>query len=169
MSNLLIGIAGIVLFVMMALAGANFFGPKVTESTVRAKAVSIMESLASVSNAIAVRNVEKQTVTPAGYDLNDLLPDYLAELPRSAMMTNDPQLLGVDGDLSGAGHYVAVKLTGDDAADLCSAISKVGLGPSIAPSSTAMPNSYTVGCFRATGNISTYVRSGDRVAYAISY
>src|SRR3546814_21011510 len=79
MSNVIIGIIGVILFIGLALAGATYFGPRVTQSTSQAQAGVVMSELVSISNAVKVRDQERQMATTGGFDLDFLAPDYLGD------------------------------------------------------------------------------------------
>lgn len=51
MSNVLIGIIGVILFIGLALAGALFLGPRFQESSNSSKAAAVMQSVAQVAQA----------------------------------------------------------------------------------------------------------------------
>lgn len=51
MSNVLIGIIGVILFIGLALAGALFLGPRFQESRNNSRASAVLQSLQQVSNA----------------------------------------------------------------------------------------------------------------------
>jgi len=52
MSNVLIGIIGVILFIGLALAGALFLGPRFQESTNSSKAAAISAAIAQSANAV---------------------------------------------------------------------------------------------------------------------
>ncbi len=51
MSNVLIGIIGVILFIGLALAGALFLGPRFQQSTANSKAAAIIQSLQQIQSA----------------------------------------------------------------------------------------------------------------------
>jgi len=51
MSNVLIGIIGVILFIGLALAGALFLGPRFQESTNNAKAAAVAQSVSQIAHA----------------------------------------------------------------------------------------------------------------------
>src|SRR3546814_16266800 len=98
MSNVIIGIIGVILFIGLALAGATYFGPRVTQSTSQAQAGVVMSELVSISNAVKVPDQERQMATTGGFDLDFLAPDYLGDVPLHPSDGPAPILLDVNGN-----------------------------------------------------------------------
>jgi len=59
MSNVLIGIIGVILFIGLALAGALFLGPRFQESTQNSKAAAAMQAVSQVSHAANLYEVSE--------------------------------------------------------------------------------------------------------------
>jgi hypothetical protein len=57
MSNVLIGIIGVILFIGLALAGALFLGPRFQEATLNSKASSVMSGVKQVADAVELMKV----------------------------------------------------------------------------------------------------------------
>ena len=89
MSNVLIGIIGVILFIGLALAGALFLGPRFQESTNNSKASAAVQAVAQVANAANMYRVQEGT-TPLTGDL-DLLKTsgYLKSSPSNPAGTAD--------------------------------------------------------------------------------
>lgn len=51
MSNVLIGIIGVILFIGLALAGALFLGPRFQDSTNNSKAAAVVQTMTQLANA----------------------------------------------------------------------------------------------------------------------
>jgi len=80
MSNVLIGIIGVILFIGLALAGALFLGPRFQDATINSRAASEMQHVAQYANAIAMFQLQE------GEKYSDskkarLIPAYLKEEP----------------------------------------------------------------------------------------
>ena len=60
MSNVLIGIIGVILFIGLALAGALFLGPRFQQSTNNSKASASVQAVSQVGNAANMANVQKR-------------------------------------------------------------------------------------------------------------
>ncbi len=58
MSNVLIGIIGVILFIGLALAGALFLGPRFQESAVSSSAASVMQMVSQTAQAASLRQVQ---------------------------------------------------------------------------------------------------------------
>jgi type II secretory pathway pseudopilin PulG len=65
MSNVLIGIIGVILFIGLALAGALFLGPRFQESSNVSKASAIAAQMQQVANAINMYQVDTGTSIPS--------------------------------------------------------------------------------------------------------
>jgi len=80
MSNVLIGIIGVILFIGLALAGALFLGPRFQEATLNSKAAAIAQSNAQIANAAGLYRVQEgmdwASTNPVG-----LAPSYLKSVP----------------------------------------------------------------------------------------
>ena len=59
MSNVLIGIIGVILFIGLALAGALFLGPRFQESRNSSGAAAGMQALSQVANAVELYNLNE--------------------------------------------------------------------------------------------------------------
>jgi len=59
MSNVLIGIIGVILFIGLALAGALFLGPRFQEATITSKTSAVVQALSQVSHAAAMYQVQE--------------------------------------------------------------------------------------------------------------
>jgi type II secretory pathway pseudopilin PulG len=93
MSNVLIGIIGVILFIGLALAGALFLGPRFQQSTANAKAATIVQALQQIQSAENLyRTVEGKTI-PSGSSGEALLAtlrsgSYLKARPVNPFAAN---------------------------------------------------------------------------------
>jgi hypothetical protein len=60
-SNVLIGIIGVILFIGLALAGALFLGPRFQESTNNSKAAAVVQSVSQIAHAANLYEVSEGT------------------------------------------------------------------------------------------------------------
>ncbi len=90
MSNVLIGIIGVILFIGLALAGALFLGPRFQEATLNSKASTTVQAVTQVSRAVDLfRLQEGRTVAEArALGPDGLLPGYLKSMPAPAASSN---------------------------------------------------------------------------------
>jgi hypothetical protein len=81
MSNVLIGIIGVILFIGLALAGALFLGPRFQEATINSKASSAVQAVSQISHAANMYRVNEGADLPVG-GINDLqTKGYLKSIP----------------------------------------------------------------------------------------
>ncbi len=121
MSNVLIGIVGVILFIGLALAGASFFGPITTDSIAQAKAGTITKALSATVTGVALRNRELETVTAAASSADSLVPTYIEDV-QSNIVTGAPILLtsAIGSSSTGIAAYAVTSLGSDEAAaDVC--------------------------------------------------
>src|SRR3546814_10975839 len=88
MSNVLIGIIGVILFIGLALAGALFLGPRFQESTNNSRAsasVQAVSQIASAANMFEVQEGRIAAVIPDAVVDNDDLAErgYLTSVPQN--------------------------------------------------------------------------------------
>jgi len=121
MSNVLIGIVGVILFIGLALAGASFFGPITSDSIAQAKANTVINALGSTASAISIRNRELEMATGASANADFLSPDYIDEAPRNPVSGSSVALTSSSGSTtSGPARYVVTGLGTDrQAVDVC--------------------------------------------------
>jgi hypothetical protein len=167
MSNVIIGIIGVILFIGLALAGASSFGPRVSQSNAQAQAILVLEKLVSVSNAVKVRDSEREMSTRGGFDVGFLVPDYLGEPPLNPTGGPGPMLLDSAGGTTGIAAWSAIKVGGSRASIICNEISRHGGGPGVAQLRMNANPALPVGCFRIDRDISAEIRKDDYIAYAV--
>jgi type II secretory pathway pseudopilin PulG len=148
MSNVLIGIIGVILFIGLALAGALFLGPRFQESTNNSRASAAVQAVAQVSNAANMYKVQEGKdvagtgVAPATQLQSD---SYLKSVPTNPTGEGDTaaqtagtfkvQVAAVPA--AGAIRYVTMKLN-TNATAVCDAINKQSgvTTPTATPSGT---------------------------------
>lgn len=81
MSNVLIGIIGVILFIGLALAGALFLGPRFQESTNNSKAAAQIQAMSQIAQAVNMYRVQEGSTTD---DIGLLVSSrYLKSRPSS--------------------------------------------------------------------------------------
>ena len=108
MSNVLIGIIGVILFIGLALAGALFLGPRFQESTNNSKASAAVQAVSQVANAANMRATQ-EGITFLGSEPIDVAlvnTQYLKSIPSNP--TNAGGQIFVDTDGAGAGPKRAI-------------------------------------------------------------
>ena len=100
MSNVLIGIIGVILFIGLALAGALFLGPRFQESTNTTKAariVSDMQQITAAVNMYRLREGAPLLATDYTTNVAKLMPGYLKTEPLVATSGLHYETVDVDG------------------------------------------------------------------------
>lgn len=163
MSNVLIGIVGVVLFIGLSLAGASFFGPVMTDSMTEARASGVVQIMSTTAKAVSTRNREQETTTPGSADSSSLVPDYLAEIPVNPINGNPVMMVNATGTTAGGmTRLIVTKMTANDAA-MCGYIDRQGGGNGSVQTLASLPTQ-TIGCARAGYTIGPFV-NGDMFAY----
>jgi type II secretory pathway pseudopilin PulG len=120
MSNVLIGIIGVILFIGLALAGALFLGPRFQESTNNSRASAAVQAVSQVANAANMYRVQEgrtdYTLDATAVPATDLVSNnYLKSIPGNPTGGTAPSLATTG--------YVTMTLATNDAA-VCAAINK---------------------------------------------
>ncbi len=87
MSNVLIGIIGVILFIGLALAGALFLGPRFQEATSNSKAAAVSTQLRQIASAINLKELDTGSpmlASNATTNITDMVPGYLKSVPLNA-------------------------------------------------------------------------------------
>lgn len=158
MSNVLIGIIGVILFIGLALAGALFLGPRFQESTNNSKASAVVQVVSQIANAANMYRVQEGTPVFSGGDLNNLvITKYLKSLPSNPLNSTDslyaPMALRAEGQpvSSSAAEYVLIRVP-DSNLSVCEAIAKqIGQDPVLITTAGFIPLRPT-GCFKSNGS-----------------
>ena len=183
MSNVLIGIIGVILFIGLALAGALFLGPRFQQASASSQGAAVMTSLKQVADAGELwKTQEGRSFLPAS-GTGFLVPGYLKSAPgnpspdaasggyyRSVHFDNNIHLYD-QPEVQYAAKYV-IAVVGPDtdarAKDICGAISRTYGTPSIPDFSTnSDPHpAADAGCFLGYSLTSTDAKaSAAYVAY----
>ena len=115
MSNVLIGIIGVILFIGLALAGALFLGPRFQESANNSRGAAAVQAVQQVSNAVHMFQLNEglDFTTTSFADL--LSKGYLKTQPSSAAGTL--YLVAADGCVgctTGKAVGAVIAMSGDD-------------------------------------------------------
>jgi hypothetical protein len=172
-SNVLIGIIGVILFIGLALAGALFLGARFQQSRNTSVAAASVQAVSQITNGINLSNVDT-TYVDAGYDPTLLKTNgYLKAIPVNPTGGPAIAILGYDATTtSGRGVLVVMQLAGATS-DVCQAITRqttngsdiVGQdGIVSAANATQIPGG-PVGCFKATASFGA-LTSGSHYAFA---
>jgi type II secretory pathway pseudopilin PulG len=94
-SNVLIGIIGVILFIGLALAGALFLGPRFQESTNNSKASAVVQAVSQVAQATNMFVVQEGTVPSTMSDL--VTSKYLKSPPSNPVSPVSFVILDDDG------------------------------------------------------------------------
>jgi hypothetical protein len=111
MSNVLIGIIGVILFIGLALAGALFLGPKFQSASNDSKAAAVMQGLQQTVNAYEMRRLNEGAVISAdkGNDVTQMLIDggYLKSSFRNPLNRSIGIIAVDDGGTQSASKPIA--------------------------------------------------------------
>ncbi len=143
MSNVLIGIIGVILFIGLALAGALFLGPRFQESTNNSRASAAVQAVSQVSSAANMYNVQEGKKAASADVLETT--GYLKAVPSNPAGTVAPTY-------NSTTNLVEMPIT---SGPVCLAIVKQTQGTA----TTAIPNaaSGTAGCYQTgSGETATY-------------
>ena len=136
MSNVLIGIIGVILFIGLALAGALILGEDFLTSSATAKASAVTSQMQQVSNAINMHNLKTDTVlTSAAYNSNgygaNLVPRFLKSVPRNPVANY--AYSAVDASGNGANtpiRFIYTHIGGDESSrQICRAVAEAAGWP----------------------------------------
>ena len=75
MANVIIGIIGVVLFILLAIAGAIFLGPQFTAANNNGKAAALVQSATQIASAVNLTNTQNGTTYASGVSTSQLVTD----------------------------------------------------------------------------------------------
>lgn len=160
MSNVLIGIIGVILFIGLALAGALILGDDFRAANNESRAAAMVASNQQVSQAVAMHNIKKGTQHSSSEALTDLAPRFLKSVPINPMDSSATHAIRArdeSGNQTGATSVIVMTMAVNTRnTDVCMAVAReTGF---IAQTVTAMPRSATIpaaqaGCFRPSATI----------------
>ncbi len=154
MSNVLIGIIGVILFIGLALAGALILGSDFMTAGNESRAAASVTQMSQVSNAIQMYEIKTGRTFTAGTSLSTLIPRFLKSLPSNPTTGPAPETYTSQVVNSGGRTSLVLMELGTRAQAVCQAISQQnGLGViPIANDVASVPN-HAAGCFRTSTTI----------------
>lgn len=187
MSNVLIGIIGVILFIGLAIAGALFLGPRFQEATQNSKASAAIQAVSQVANAanlfqtnegVRLQGSGGQSIAAStNPDTVRFRQDgYLKDVPSNPTGMGKPiGILGEDeGGTSGRATDVILSLgSSDSAAKLCDAVRKqlgdMTATASVDPLLLVSAGRPTMGCWHpnaTSGRFETIGSTNDYIIFA---
>jgi hypothetical protein len=150
MSNVLIGIIGVILFIGLALAGALFLGPRFQEAQNSSKASAAVQNMSQISNAVQMWQVDRGERFPAGPADDLVSKGFMKSLPANSIPNGGLfDTRTKEGTYTGNAAYVISGLTNDaQTQKICAEINRQTMGSSAIPT-TAGPTTDTQ-CFYNT-------------------
>jgi hypothetical protein len=174
MSNVLIGIIGVILFIGLALAGALFLGPRFQESTNNSRGSAAVQVVSQISSAANMYRVQEGKSIMSNANMTTELKDtnYLKSVPSNPTSDIYVPLFSTATGVRNAttpADYVVMQL-GDNGSSVCAAIAKQSgqtLGANDAPpeASTTLPSN-PAGCVKMTQGLGTALTNGGFYAFA---
>jgi hypothetical protein len=163
MSNVLIGIIGVILFIGLALAGALFLGPRFQEATNNSKASYVSTAIAQSKNAIDMYRVNEGTPLKVGAFTALLDGGYMKSRPSNVYVRGPG---GETGPVDVA--YVVIDSMQDASLgrdEICATFNRLTNGSTAPiPEAADAPGAMRSGCFRTNATWGTAV-SGTLVYF----
>ena len=180
MTNVLIGIIGVILFIGLAVAAAWYLGPKFQQAASNSKAMSITHMESQITAAISMKRTDDGTFVVARSPVRDLqVGGYLKTVPLNPYAGDGglPFRILYSGDLESAYYYADVVFMtlgqSEGAEQVCRAINRQGGSETVPrmPAEDGQDIQAMVqkpsGCFRVHANgIYGEAAGNDYVAYA---
>ena len=144
MSNVLIGIIGVILFIGLALAGALFLGPRFQESTNNSKASAIIQRIAQTASAANMYEVQEGSrIAPDTAGVTTLVSrGYMKSAPPTDETVNRIIPINASGGVTGDPAFIIADLIGSNARGVCEAIERQsgGTAADVGTTPTEWPN-----------------------------
>ena len=163
MSNVLIGIVGVILFIGLVVAAATFFGPVAKDSIGDANAGGVIRVLTATSNAVVIRNREMETVTQGSVDSNVLVPNFLEDTPVNPVSQAPVMMVDATFRPVADARFVVSRMRPSDEA-ACAYLNMMGGGTRSVPTMSSAP-SRKIGCARV-GVANGVFAVGEMVAFS---
>ena len=151
MSNVLIGIIGVILFIGLAVTGALYLGDRFKAAGADSRATATIAQVSQISAAIQMYELKTGAQFTAGTALSTLAPRFLSSIPVNP--TSGPVPVAYTVDLAGTGGRVGLVLMelGSNAEPVCRSIARRnGLADVPTATSVATIPSGASGCFRTS-------------------
>jgi hypothetical protein len=180
-TNVLVGIIGVILFIGLAIAGAMFLGPRFQQAKENSKAMSLTQMASQIVIAMQIRRNEEGSPMPARMSMTVLAQhDYLKSVPTNPFLGEGgwPFRALYSHDLHSPYYYADVVFLSmghtDDARSVCLSINRQTSGGDTIP---ALPQSSGSdigpvltkpgGCFRMHDEgVEGEAAAGDYVVYS---
>jgi hypothetical protein len=144
MSNVLIGIIGVILFIGLALAGALFLGPRFQESTNNSRASAIIQRISQTANAANMFEVQEGSrIAGDAAGITTLVTKgYMKSPPPTDQTVNRIIPINASGGVTGDPAFIIADLTGTNAKAVCEAIETQsgGTAANVGETPTEWPN-----------------------------
>lgn len=174
MSQMFIGIIGIVVVIGLAIAGAVYFGDQFQQSRTKSRAAAAVAATSQVANAATLLYTNDGIQPVAAANVNALVNGgYLTSAPTNPIVPTNPPRLVTAGGLATGPAQVAVLDLGPGAAgssaDLtCQQIAiqtgQAQPGDATPTAAAALPINVS-GCFRAVTGAGAGLTVGNHYAY----
>jgi hypothetical protein len=150
-SNVLIGIIGVILFIGLALAGALFLGPRFQEATQNSKTASISQAMSQMAKGAQMYRLNEGEPFPAGSPTVLVNKGYLKSIPTNPLGNeNFFDFRTASGTYTGNAAYALAGMNMGDSTHVavCKAINKQSgiANPGDAPPTADAPIGQQ-GCF----------------------
>jgi len=153
-SNVLIGIIGVILFIGLALAGALILGDDFKSSSRDAKATALIAQMQQVSQAVEMYRLKTGTDFPSYAQINTdarMVPRFL----KTPYVEPEGKGWPVVYDFAQGRYVILGALNGD----MCKAVQMHVTGSDVYQTSDNPPAGRSNGCFQLTnGNIVVFVK-----------
>ena len=160
MSNVLIGIIGVILFIGLALAGALFLGPRFQEATSNSKASATMQAISQTADAAVLASLQTGERTQSSSDGKigrDLVAaGYLKSAPVNPTFPAWAiDAVSENGTYVGDARYMAAGMPiSDETTKVCTAIARqsgMRLEDDGRPLAQSTPPASASGCWHSLG------------------
>lgn len=149
MSNVLIGIIGVILFIGLALAGALILGDDFKSASSDAKAAAVQSQMQQFAQAIAMYSLKTGRPMMSMDPQSLLVPRFLKNIPVNPVVpANGAGMIDAAGRTAGEARFITMSI--GNSKDVCDAISMTSSGIP-APDVTDVSMMKTAGCVRVRG------------------
>jgi hypothetical protein len=131
MSNVLIGIIGVILFIGLALAGALILGDDFKSSTNDTRAATVVQGVTQLAQAVSMSNLKtgSSVVSQNVVAGNALIPRFLKTVPYNPIQKENRAVLveaggGVNGSVATTAAMLLGETSNTDARSACESIQR---------------------------------------------
>lgn len=171
MSNVLMGLIGVILIIGLAFAATTYFGSQFQDARNNSRASAALQATAQVAQASNAAYAQIGTAPTVDTDITAQLvtPGFLKSIPSNPVGSAAPALMTAAGVASGgADAEVAVLDLGDSADKVCTSIGKqsgqLANSATTSATGTAFP-SQSGGCIKAAAGAGAGLTVGNFYAY----